>query len=102
MYFKEILLLLLSCLSLSAWAAPNYHVHIFYYGWYDNPDGAAKIWSHWDQHNHKPENKDIGSNFYPSLGLYDSCDPKVLEQHMTWISEAGIGVIVVLVGSGKE
>jgi glycoprotein endo-alpha-1,2-mannosidase len=32
---------------------------------------------------------------YPSDGLYSSKDPQVLDRHMTQISGAGIGVIVL-------
>lgn len=38
---------------------------------------------------------DIGSSFYPFLGPYSSRDPAVIEQHMKWMSSAGIDVVIV-------
>jgi hypothetical protein len=75
-----------------ALAAPASNVHIFYYSWYGNPavNGAYR---HWQQGNHTPP-QDIGANFYPTLGAYDSGDVATINQHMAWISQAGVGVIV--------
>ena len=65
---------------------PKYH--IFYYPWYEPG-------RHWEQGGHNPANGDIGSNFYPTLGAYDSGDDNVISQHMAWLQETGVGVIVV-------
>ncbi|UCH25813.1 MAG: hypothetical protein JSV66_18125, partial [Trueperaceae bacterium] len=84
---------------------PSERIHIFYYPWYGNPSfdlersGTNREgWRHWQQAfggtSRKPP-EDIGSNFYPSLGAYSSSDPSVIDQHMQWISEIGIGVAVV-------
>lgn len=88
-------------------AAPNYNFHVFYYTWYGNPkfDGKYIHWNHdqlkhWDAKiagnyptgKHKPP-EDIGSNFYPELGLYSSRDPSVLEAHMKQLRSASVGVI---------
>lgn len=80
-------------------------VHVFYYPWYGNPqtdggepgtDGAG--WRHWQQNfgglPHTPPNA-IGASFYPSLGPYSSSDPATVDQHMAWIAEAKVGVVVV-------
>ncbi|XP_069582448.1 glycoprotein endo-alpha-1,2-mannosidase [Ranitomeya imitator] len=87
--------------------APNYDIHVFYYTWYGNPqyDGKYIHWNHdqlkhWDAKiannyptgKHKPP-EDIGSNFYPEIGLYSSRDPSVLEAHMQQLRSAAIGVI---------
>ena len=82
------------CLS----AQLNYNVHFFYYPWYGAPP-TSKSWVHWNGGapgvlDHKPENGDITSNYFPVLGPYDSCDPKVLTKHMQWISETGVGTII--------
>src|SRR5215207_2916772 len=71
---------------------PSYKVAAFYYPWYGNPavDGQ---WIHWTQNNHLPP-KDISSDYYPALGAYSSSDPIVVEQHMEWLRQAGIGVII--------
>lgn len=87
---------------------PNYAVHIFYYAWYGNPehDGKYVHWNHrflphWDRNvakrykngSHSPPD-DIGSNFYPELGPYSSRDPKVIDDHMSQMRTAGVGVVV--------
>ncbi|KAL1232811.1 Glycoprotein endo-alpha-1,2-mannosidase [Trichinella spiralis] len=88
---------------------PDYSVHIFYYMWYGNVafDQFFLHWNHRILPHYNPliaskyivgrreAPEDIGSNFYPKLGCYSSRDPKVLAQHMQWIRDAGIGVVVV-------
>lgn len=84
---------------------PNYYLHAFYYSWYGNPkfDGKYIHWDHpqlphWDfkiaqgypQGRHSPPD-DIGSNFYPVLGVYSSRDPSVIEAHMQQLRTAAIG-----------
>lgn len=84
---------------------PNYYVHAFYYLWYGNPRFDKKYihWNHpylrhWDvkvaqaypQGKHNPP-EDIGSNFYPYLGVYSSRDPAVIEAHMQQLRQAAIG-----------
>uniref|UniRef100_A0A0N5CPW9 Glycoprotein endo-alpha-1,2-mannosidase n=1 Tax=Thelazia callipaeda TaxID=103827 RepID=A0A0N5CPW9_THECL len=87
----------------------EYSVQIFYYPWYGNPKFDKKYY-HWN-HNYLPHwnpevsrkytkgfhvpPSDIGSNFYPLLGPYSSRDPNVIEQHMKWMSSAGVDVVVV-------
>ncbi len=72
---------------------PSYKVAAFYYPWYANPETDGK-WIHWNQNGHTPP-QDIGSDYYPELGPYSSDDPAVVEQHMKWLRQAGIGVIIV-------
>uniref|UniRef100_A0A915PZ73 Glycoprotein endo-alpha-1,2-mannosidase n=1 Tax=Setaria digitata TaxID=48799 RepID=A0A915PZ73_9BILA len=88
----------------------EYSVQIFYYPWYGNPKfdhGKYYHWnhrflSHWDptvvdqypRGVHSPPS-DIGSSFYPLLGPYSSRNPAVIEQHMKWMSSAGIDVVIV-------
>jgi hypothetical protein len=65
--------------------------HLFYYPWYGNDSGGYR---HWQQGGHTPPD-DVGANFYPVLGPYDSGDVDgVVEQHMRWIEQSGAGVIV--------
>jgi hypothetical protein len=67
-------------------------VHLFYYPWYGNPTFNGS-WVHWNGSGHTPPN-DITSNFYPSLGAYDSGDyAGAVTQHMQWIQRSGAGVI---------
>ncbi|CAG9530207.1 unnamed protein product [Cercopithifilaria johnstoni] len=88
----------------------EYSVQIFYYPWYGNPEfdyGKYYHWNHrfiphWDSSIstqyptgfHVPP-MDIGSSFYPFLGPYSSRNPAVIEQHMKWMSSAGIDVVIV-------
>jgi glycoprotein endo-alpha-1,2-mannosidase len=71
---------------------PSYKVAAFYYPWYGNPavDGQ---WIHWEQAGYQPP-KSISSDYYPTLGAYSSRDPAVVAQHMAWLRQAGIGVII--------
>jgi hypothetical protein len=71
---------------------PSYKVAAFYYPWYGNPTIDGK-WVHWTQNNHVPP-ADIASDYYPVLGAYSSNDPAVVAQHMKWLREAGVGVII--------
>ena len=88
----------------------SYDIHIFYYGWYGTPTIDHK-WLHWNhprlphwnaavarrysRARHVPEENDIGSSFFPKLGMYSSHDPAVLEDHMVQIRRCGAGVVVV-------
>lgn len=72
--------------------APSYKVAAFYYPWYGNPTTDGQ-WIHWTQNNHVPP-EDISSDYYPALGAYSSNDPAVVAQHMEWLRQAGIGVII--------
>jgi glycoprotein endo-alpha-1,2-mannosidase len=71
---------------------PSVKVAAFYYPWYGNLT-IDKAWIHWDQSNHLPP-QDIGSDYYPALGAYSSKDPQVVAQHMAWLRQAGVGVII--------
>ena len=73
--------------------APSYKVAAFYYPWYGAPQFDGK-WIHWQQHGHTPP-ADISSDYYPVLGPYSSNDPAVVDQHMRWLRQAGVGVIIV-------
>jgi uncharacterized protein YidB (DUF937 family) len=69
------------------------HTHIFYYPWYGNPEFYGQ-WRHWQQGSLTPPD-DIGSNYYPVLGPYDSGDLEgAVAQHMRWLRQAGTGVLV--------
>jgi glycoprotein endo-alpha-1,2-mannosidase len=85
-------------------------IQAFYYPWYDSPNynnDSYLHWNHeylpnWDKHDqhvyptgHHIPPDDIGSWFYPKLGPYSSRDPAVIDQHMKWMSSAGIDVAVV-------
>ena len=72
--------------------APSTRVAAFYYPWYGNPTVDGQ-WIHWEQNSHQPP-QDIGSDYYPALGPYSSKDPAVVAQHMAWLRQAGVGVII--------
>src|SRR5882757_940397 len=68
-------------------------VQLFYYPWYGSPTVNGS-YRHWDQGGHTPPD-DIGANYYPSLGAYDSGDVNgAVDQQMTWIARSGAGVII--------
>ena len=84
-------------------SGPSYKVAAFDYPWYGNPDTDGK-WIHWAQNNHLPPD-DIGADYYPALGAYSSNDPGVVAQHMEWLRQAGIGVVITSwwgQGSGED
>ncbi|MFB4285453.1 carbohydrate-binding protein, partial [Nonomuraea sp. MTCD27] len=69
-------------------------VHVFYYPWYGSPQVNGG-WRHWQQGGRTPPD-DIGADFYPALGAYDSGDfTGAVAQHMKWIRQAGVGVVVL-------
>ena len=71
--------------------SPN--VHLFYYSWYGSPARNGQ-WRHWQQGGRVPPD-DIGANYYPALGAYDSGDyAGAVAQHMAWVRQSGAGVIV--------
>ena len=87
----------------------NYCLQAFYYMWYAN-ETVDKQYYHWNhkflphwnkniaskyqQGEHHPPD-DIGASFYPQLGCYSSASPSLIKQHMLYMKEAGIGVVVV-------
>jgi hypothetical protein len=73
--------------------APSPDVHIFYYPWYGSP-AVNGSYRHWPQGGHTPPD-DVGANFYPVLGPYDSGDVTgAIDQHLSWIRQSGAGVLV--------
>ena len=70
----------------------SYKVGAFYYPWYGTPEIDGQ-WIHWAQNNHVPPD-DIASDYFPALGAYSSNDPNVVTQHMKWLQQAGVGVII--------
>ena len=89
--------------TIVAGSDPSYKVAAFYYPWYGNPETDG-TWIHWTQNNHLPPD-DIAADYFPALGAYSSNDPAVVAQHMEWLREAGIGVIITSwwgQGSGED
>ncbi|WP_258405450.1 endo-1,3-alpha-glucanase family glycosylhydrolase [Shewanella sp. FJAT-52076] len=109
--YRILLLVLFTCSLPGCSKGPsepsgNSRLHVFYYGWYGNPQQDGQ-WQHW---NHRvlpygdiplegrldfPGADDIGANFYPELGSYSSHDPEIIEQHLEMMRQAGIGVVSV-------
>jgi hypothetical protein len=58
-----------------------------YYAWYETDP-----WVHWGENLRVPPG-DIAASAMPSLGPYDSGDPRVIEEHARSIAEAGVGAI---------
>ena len=75
----------------------------FYYPWYGNPDvdGGSGQRSHWSGVD-QGAGQIASSTQYPSLGPYDSHDPKLIGQHCAWAKQAGVdGFIVSWWGKGS-
>ncbi len=69
------------------------NVHLFYYPWYGSP-AVNGSYRHWQQGGRTPPN-DVGADFYPTLGAYDSGDVAgAVNQHMAWVRRSGAGVLV--------
>ena len=68
----------------------------FYYPWYGNADvkGGSGRRSHWSGVDEAKRQID-SSTHYPTLGPYDSHDPKVIAQHCAWAKQAGIDALIV-------
>ena len=71
-------------------------VMAFYYPWYgipEGPGGAGRTvhWGKIDVANHDV----AASTHYPTLGAYDSHDPKVIDQHCQWAKAAHIDTFIV-------
>ncbi len=64
----------------------------FYYPWYGNPEHDGH-WAHWNEQERRPP-EDIASDFHPLLGLYSNRDQSILDQHMKWIDEAGLDLVI--------
>lgn len=63
------------------------HIAFEYYPWYrTNP------WEHWGQFDRNPP-LDAATTMMPLLGVYNSVDVPVIEQHARWIADAGVGSI---------
>lgn len=90
-FFATLLLLAATLPGVAHAAALSSRTQLFYYPWYG---GGSTGYRHWVQGGHTPPD-DIGANFYPVLGPYDSGDfSGAVEQHMRWIEQSGAGVIV--------
>jgi hypothetical protein len=63
---------------------PQRKVLAFYYPWYGSPTGPSKDYVHWS------EKAPHDTRNFPTLGLYDSHDPKIVAQHIEWAKAAGI------------
>ncbi|WP_020666448.1 glycoside hydrolase family 99 protein [Amycolatopsis nigrescens] len=73
-------------------AALSTKTHVFYYPWYGNPSVAGG-YRHWQQGGHTPP-EDVGADFYPVLGAYDSGSASTVDHHLAWLRRAGTGTLV--------
>jgi len=81
---------------------PHDAIQIFYYPWYEySPNTTENQWRHWNSKSringgpgYLPPH-DIPSPFYPKLGAYSSSNISVIDKHMQWMKQAGIGVVIV-------
>ena len=63
------------------------HFAFEYYPWYANDP-----FRHWQQWDREPPT-DLAASSMPLLGAYDSRSAAVIEQHASWITESGVGVV---------
>jgi glycoprotein endo-alpha-1,2-mannosidase len=98
---------------------PPSKVHIFYYAWYRNKEHDSsydhwnhKVLPHWlNQVNSRYKNinqpsnvvnNEIGSNFFPKLGLYSSLDTNIIKHHLTEIRDkCNINSIIISYWGGR-
>ncbi|MCW4047496.1 MAG: hypothetical protein NWE99_08060 [Candidatus Bathyarchaeota archaeon] len=71
----------------------------FYYPWYGTPS-VSGYWHHWNDASHNPDNfaderRDIPATDHPLLDVYDSNNETVIEQHIQWAKQAGIGCFII-------
>jgi glycosyl hydrolase family 99 len=66
------------------------HFVLEYYPWYGGPPD----YEHWDYLGRHPP-LDLATRYVPKLGPYDVRSVSTLEQHATWIREAGIGAVAL-------
>jgi hypothetical protein len=72
----------------------------FYYTWYGSQPVNGQ-WRHWGIDTrpeggvYDPTHGDLPTDFYPDLGPYSSTSTDTLTKHMSWLTEAGIGTIIV-------
>jgi len=64
-------------------------VFAFYYPWYGTPGGQLGRWRVWNTNL-----KNYGSPRTPHLGLYDSLQDSIIENHFRWASQNGIDVLI--------
>ncbi len=67
----------------------------FYYPWYGTPWGPSHGWLHWDLCGHRPWEGDLASAHTPLLGPYDSRDPSIIRQHISWARMGGIDAFIL-------
>jgi len=91
---------LFAAFSVAEPEAPCLDAHLFYYGWYANPETDGQ-WRHWDHSTlprrgkgsaHRPP-EDIGANFYPADGLYSSLSREDVARQLKQSKDAGVGVL---------
>jgi glycoprotein endo-alpha-1,2-mannosidase len=65
-----------------------------YYPWYGNRH-TSRAWLHYEGVNDSPGHKEIATHArFPQLGVYDSADPALIEQHLKEAKSAGIDTLV--------
>ena len=71
-------------------------VMTFYYPWYGTPDGpgGAGRTVHWGRIDAAKKDIEASTN-YPTLGAYDSHDPKLIDQHCRWARYANIDTFII-------
>jgi glycoprotein endo-alpha-1,2-mannosidase len=98
-FFASMILFLRSPQASGSEQPSNIPIFAFYYPWYGTPS-VSGYWYHWSDANHDPDNitngrRDIPATDYPLLDVYDSNNETVIDQHIQWARQAGIGCFII-------
>ena len=70
----------------------NYLLGAYYYAWYSNPTGNySRRGGNWTN----PINSQSYATLQPELGFYDSGDPSIISQHVSWMQKSHIDFAAV-------
>jgi PKD repeat protein len=106
---KKLFVMFLAVLFVFTWfeygQATEKKVFAIYYSWYENDHpycntSEIRSWKHWnaDQYDHPTATNppvDIASDYYPLLGPYENRKYNIIKQHMIWMKNAGVEVVVL-------
>ena len=83
----------------------------FYYDWYGSPEVSGQ-WMHWNECHYTTRDpsrvdekgyRDLGAAHNPTLGPYDSLDPRIIDAHIGMAEDVGIdGFAVTWWGQGDR
>jgi hypothetical protein len=89
--------LLVTFITLPAISADNAKplLMVHYMPWYQTPPASDKYGWHWTMNHFDPQTGVAASHYCPSIGFYDSSDPRTLEYHVLLMKIAGIDGAII-------